>query len=289
VAALFRLATYATDQRGLSAGAAVDQLRLALHGVLFLDGGWQTIVDGLLRDVQTRGGRVQAGRRVAAIDRDEEAIQLRLADGGQIACRRMVLATAPDTVAELVPEAAPHVVGGADHPPVLAACLDVALRRLPEPRQLFFLGIDRPVYASVHSAAAKLAPGDAALVHVLKYLDRPATDSAAVEQELESLLDQFQPGWRSELVERRYLPNMRVVERLPSAAGGGLQGRPAVALPNCDNIYLAGDWVGATGMLADASFASGRRAAELILAQRSQRPQLHATRGGPTRRGEPVC
>lgn len=289
LAALFRVSTYAADQLRLSAGAAVDQLRIGLKGVSYLDGGWQTIVDGLKRDVQTHGGRVQAGRRVAAIDRDEEAIQLQMADGGQISCRSVVLAAAPETVAELLPEAASRVIGGEDHPPVLAACLDVALRRLPEPGQLFFLGIDRPVYASVHSAAAKLAPGDAALVHVMKYLDRPAADSAAVEQELESLLDQFQPGWRAEVVERRYLPNMRAAERLPAAAGGGLKGRPAAVLPQCDDVYLAGDWVGPTGMLADASVASGRRAAELILAQRGQRRAADGARPLSIKRGETVC
>lgn len=289
LAALFKISTYAADQRRLSAGAAVDQLRLGLHGVIYLDGGWQTIVDGLQRDVQTRGGRLQAGRRVAAIERDDESLRLQLADGGQIACRSVVLAVAPEAVAELLPEAAEQVVGGEEHPPVLAACLDVALSRLPEPRQLFFLGLDRPVYASVHSAAAKLAPGDAALVHIMKYLDRPADDSAAVEQELESLLDQFQPGWRAELVERRYLPNMRAAERLPAAAGGGLRGRPAVALPRCDDIYLAGDWVGSAGMLADASFASGRRAAELILAKRGRKQPSNEAREFRARRGETVC
>ena len=289
LAALFRVSTYAADQQRLSAGAAVDQLRLGLAGVLYLHGGWQTIVDGLLRDVQTRGGRVQTGRRVAAIERGEAGAELHLADGGRIACRRLVLATDPESVAELIPEAAPAVAAGDDHPPVLAACLDVALRRLPKPEQLFFLGVDRPVYASVHSAAAQLAPRDAALVHVMKYLDRPATDSARLEQELESLMDRFQPGWRAELVERRCLPNMRVVERLPSAAGGGLPGRPAETVPNCEGVYLAGDWVGAKGMLVDASFASGRRAAELILAGRGVRLSPRAAQVVASGRGETEC
>jgi pyruvate/2-oxoglutarate dehydrogenase complex dihydrolipoamide dehydrogenase (E3) component len=34
------------------------------------------------------------------------------------------------------------------------------------------------------------------------------------------------------------------------------------------NVYLAGDWVGPVGHLADASFASARQAAELILQQK---------------------
>jgi hypothetical protein len=32
-----------------------------------------------------------------------------------------------------------------------------------------------------------------------------------------------------------------------------------------DNLYLAGDWVGPEGFLIDASMASARRAAEVVL------------------------
>jgi uncharacterized protein with NAD-binding domain and iron-sulfur cluster len=32
------------------------------------------------------------------------------------------------------------------------------------------------------------------------------------------------------------------------------------------NLYVAGDWVGAEGQLADASFASARKAANMIMA-----------------------
>jgi hypothetical protein len=32
-----------------------------------------------------------------------------------------------------------------------------------------------------------------------------------------------------------------------------------------DNLYLAGDWIGPEGFLVDASVASARRAAQLIL------------------------
>ena len=70
--------------------------------------------------------------------------------------------------------------------PVKAACLDIALERLPEPQTTFALGIDRPLYLSVHSAAAKLAPEGNAVVHVAMYLgsENPA-DPKAVEHELE--------------------------------------------------------------------------------------------------------
>ena len=83
--------------------------------------------------------------------------------------------------------------------------------------------------------------------------------------ELEELLDLVQPGWRDVLVERRFLPNMVTVSALPTAAQGGLSGRPGPEVPGISNLYLAGDWVGPEGWLSDASRVSAKRAAECIL------------------------
>ena len=46
--AVVRVATYAADQEHLSAAQALEQIRSAFtQGVLYMDGGWQTLVDGL--------------------------------------------------------------------------------------------------------------------------------------------------------------------------------------------------------------------------------------------------
>ena len=82
---------------------------------------------------------------------------------------------------------------------------------------------------------------------------------------LEALLDQCQPGWRAEVVDRRYAPNMIVSNALVRADRDGYRGRPRAAVPEVPGLFLAGDWVGPTGMLADASFASAREAARSAL------------------------
>jgi phytoene dehydrogenase-like protein len=126
--------------------------------------------------------------------------------------------------------------------------------------------MDRPLYAAVHSAWAKLAPEGSALVHTLKYLqpDEPA-EPLAIRQELEALLDLVQPGWRAEVVEQSFLPQMAPSNAVVLARQGGLPGRPGPAVPGIRNLYVAGDWVGAEGQLADACFASARSAARMIM------------------------
>jgi pyruvate/2-oxoglutarate dehydrogenase complex dihydrolipoamide dehydrogenase (E3) component len=58
---------------------------------------------------------------------------------------------------------------------------------------------------------------------------------------------------------------MVVYNSLVTAAEGGITGRPDTKVSGVDDLYIAGDWVGPEGLLADATFASAKRAAEQIL------------------------
>jgi hypothetical protein len=143
--------------------------------------------------------------------------------------------------------------------------LNIGLRELPNAMNRFTLGIDRPLYLSVHSAAARLAPSGRAVVHVAKYLGDNASDAASDRAEMECLLNLAQPGWTDLVEAEQFLPAMTVVDAVPAAARGGLRGRPGPALPGYSRVFVAGDWVGAKGHLADASLASAKQAAALAL------------------------
>ena len=55
---------------------------------------------------------------------------------------------------------------------------------------------------------------------------------------------------------------MTVSHALPLASEGGAEGRPAVQIGERRNVFLAGDWAGPAGMLADAAAASAVQAAD---------------------------
>ena len=84
-------------------------------------------------------------------------------------------------------------------------------------------------------------------------------------------MDQVQPGWGQVLVHQRFLPAMTVMHALPTALGGGLRGRPAVAVDGVPGAFLAGDWVGDQHLLAGAALASAKRAAFLAWQQQTSR------------------
>lgn len=268
VAAVVRVSTYTDDAGRLSAGAGLDQLRIAGAGVMYLDGGWQAIVDGLRRVAEAAGATIATHRSVVSVVRDPDVRGVRLEDGATVAAPAVVLAVSPATVARLVSEGSPTVA--AEWPrhavPVRAASLDVGLSRLPNPARLVALGVDEPLYVSVHSAVARLAPKGGALVHVMRYGGLGAQSLAAVRGRLEELLAAVQPSWRAAVVRERFLPELVVTNAMATAAQGGLAGRPGPVVPDVPGLYVAGDWVGKEGMLSDASLASARAAARAILA-----------------------
>jgi phytoene dehydrogenase-like protein len=209
---------------------------------------------------------------------------VRLADGTSGSADAVVVAASPAIAAALVPDRAATTLArwAAAAIPVRVASLDVALRRLPNPRARIAFGVDVPLYLSTHSAWARLAPDGGALIHVARYLGAaPAADSRVVEAELEHLLDLTQPGWRDALVTRRFVPHLTVSNALVTAAQGGTAGRPGPAVPDVPGLYVAGDWVGPEGMLADASLASARRAARLILTTAERQPRAEREPAAP--------
>jgi hypothetical protein len=113
----------------------------------------------------------------------------------------------------------------------------------------------------------------------MKYLGHDEPEPADLRLELEALLDQLQPGWRKAPAVEQFLPNMTVVPALDLAASGGTLGRPPVDVEPVAGLRIAGDWVGSEGALADASIASGYRAAESILediGSHQEQPACHA-------------
>jgi phytoene dehydrogenase-like protein len=273
-AALILLSTFSGD-RHQSMGAVAAQLRQGQAGVLYLDGGWQSMVNGLERVAREAGAEIRTGTPVTAVEHARRVEGVRLADGSFVAAGAVVLAVTPDAAARLAGAGAAPERWAERLSPVRLASLDLGLRRLPCPDTRFALGMEEPLYFSVHSPDARLAPEGCVLLHAARYLRAGEEPGSEQEAELERLVDELQPGWREEVVERRFLRHVTVAGALPTAGMGGTAGRPGPAVPGIDGLYVAGDWVGPESLLSDASAASAERAVNMILARPAAAP-VHA-------------
>ena len=254
--ALIRLGTYAADLTEFGADAVVAQLQAAAKaGVLYLDGGWAQLVTALEQQVE-----VKTNTTVRAVTTAAGRVGV-VTDDGTLVAGSAVIATGTPAAARAVLPHAPGWEGLGE--PVTAACLDTALSRVPSPG--YVVGIDEPLYATTQSPPARQAPPGQAVMAVIRYGARQAEQDRPVLEE-----HRRRAGVEDrDIVSDRFLARMVVAGTLPRAANGGLTGRPVVTATGLPGVFLAGDWVGPVGLLADAAFASARAAA---LAATGRRP-----------------
>lgn len=215
---LVRLATYVNQPELLSAEVAVSQLQAALsNGVLYLNGGWQSLVDQLraMPGVSFASG--------AAITELPDAPAVIVAVGG------------PDATSALTGQA--YQTG----PAASASCLDLGLSQ--PPIHDVVLGGDVPFYFSNHSAVADLAPAGLHHAAAVQYLrDGEQPDDAAL-----AAFASFAGVQPEHVVASRRLHRMTTVTAIATAELNGLPGRPATTDSGQPNVFIAGDWVGPVG------------------------------------------
>ncbi|HEX6484033.1 MAG TPA: FAD-dependent oxidoreductase [Ktedonobacteraceae bacterium] len=237
-------------------------------GVLYLHKGWQPLVDGLLQAAQQAGATVITAARVAAVELAGGAVEaVRLEDGARYPAAAVILAVDADTASRLVAEGQHEIMRdwALQTIPSHIACFDVALRRLPNPGNVYAIGMDRPLYYAVHSTWAQLGRGNGAFIHTTRYHRHGESPSAEmIKRELEALLDRMQPGWRTEVVAQSFFPHIQAVSDIVQAKRGGINGRPRPSVPGIGGLYVAGDWVGNEDQQSGAAFASATRAAHLV-------------------------
>ncbi|HTI15974.1 MAG TPA: NAD(P)/FAD-dependent oxidoreductase [Dictyobacter sp.] len=265
--AFARILAYCSNLDLMSAEVFLQ--RVVLSDVRYIDGGWQSIVESLRTRATEAGVHILTHARVCELlQHDGQMNGVCLADGRCVEARAVLIATTPASALALLNNAiyAPLQQKLATIRPVQVACLDVALRHLPVPQHAIVFDLEQPRFMTAQSRFVRVAPDGGALIHTFKALDpEQSSDPRQDERDLEQWLDLIQPGWRAVLVKRMYLPHIEAVSLLPTAYDGGLTGRPGIQVPGVSNLYLAGDWVGDAGYLVDASLASARNAAHLLI------------------------
>lgn len=266
---LVRLTSYGNAPALMSAGAAIAQLQVGLKGVLYLHGGWQQLVDGLKEAALAAGVVVVGGTRVSEVVAGDDRIHVAHGGGTHRAGAVVLAGLSPVVVARLLDLPGDDAQAAAG-PAVDAAVLDVALGSAPEHKIL--IGFDEPLYFSTHGPVADLCPPGTFATVALRYLAPHETheaDATHVQLRAHAAL-----AGATDVLHQRYLHRMTVTHGLPLASRGGLKGRPSVVVSERPGVYLAGDWVGDTGMLADASLASAASAARAAAEHLQQRGAL---------------
>jgi phytoene dehydrogenase-like protein len=262
IATVGRLTTYANAPHLMSAGATIEQIKKGLVGnVLYLDGGWQQLINALAEKVASGGIPLHTHASASHISHHKNGVTAHFKDGQTVSAKQIILAVPPKAATELLPQSQALAEAVTPLQPIRAACLTVGLRHLPNPNVTTSLGVGTSFYGVVHSTSAKLAPDGQALLHTAIYLSPDDTRTPAqCRTFLENALDQIQPNWRELCLVEDFFPYLTVSYAVVSAS----QPRAPIAVADLPDTYVIGDWVESEGMLADGGFASARDVVKMI-------------------------
>ncbi|MEP6851118.1 MAG: FAD-dependent oxidoreductase [bacterium] len=247
------VATFTSDPGRLSAAFVWERLLRVSNpggGPRYLVGGWSALVDRLADHAHDLGVRIETGSPVTT------------------------LPTGPTIVATSLP-AARNLLGRPLSTPAVSGdtvLLDVAVHR--RRGDAFIVSdLDRPGWVEAFSRAdPALTPKGSTLVQAQRPIGEEGRPDA--RRQLEDLVDLGLPGWRERTVWRR---DGSAHHRTGALDLPGYTWRDRPAVDQGDGVFLAGDEVGAPGLLSEVSFASATAAATgAVEAAKSRRLRVDA-------------
>ncbi len=245
---LLRLATYSTAFDLLRAESAHRQLARAItHGVRYIDGGWQTLIEALAdKLINSPRHTLHTGQKVKSIQTTTTSTHHTLhTSKGPHHSAHIILATPPHVAARQANFELPDTLHS-----TRAACLDLILRPRPE-HPSTILGLHAPFYYSVHARSTRHE-----VVHAAHYIE--GTHKGAMDV-LHTWLDHVRPTWQDDVIETRSSPAIKVMHHLPTTSA-----HPHITLP--PGLSLVGDWCHDHGeLLADAVATSARQTVDELL------------------------
>ncbi|CAG7658996.1 phytoene desaturase family protein [Paenibacillus allorhizosphaerae] len=265
--AFIRASSYTQAPDRQCIGPVLDQVQRSLKkkGVVYVRGGWQSIVDQLHEKAVCAGVTMESNKRVAEIRHDGIVRSLQFTDGETMNVEHVISALPVEETHRLVRdvERTALLCWKDQARNSVAACLDLCLKQLPSPKCNVVLGIDQPIFFTNQSKVTKLSEDGTSVVHIIKHNETGGTDSRKDEAYLEHMMDLIQPGWQKHVVARQFLPNMTVAHDYMHI--DRKDALPGPAVPEIRGLYVAGEWASHGEILVDSAAASGRRAAQKLL------------------------
>ena len=264
-----RTTTYTYAPTIQLASSVLKQIQLSMkEGVLYVDGGWETIITNLRGIANTSGVQFLAKKHVLKIEHCEGKQRIHCFDDEVFEAGAVIVTTPPKEACKIIKgtEGTSLQKWSEQSIQVTVAALDIGLKQLPNPLHHFAFGLDQPIFFTNQSRAAKLSEDGSIVVSLIKY-HNPVLELNHIQEEkeqLENMMELLHPNWKREVVAQQYLPKITVVHDFPHI---DRVEKPGPNIPEMPGVYVAGDWAGHDEILADAAVASGKRAALHILKQ----------------------
>lgn len=258
-----RLASYVNAPELVNAGAVLSQLKMSLGGALYINRGWQSIIEQLREKAKYYGVNLLCKCKVKEIEMTSSSCRVSFIkenEQDELKANKIIAAIPPSEILSTLKGIEQTRFGQLlkESAPVKAACLDITLTS--ETHVDFALDMNQSYYYSNHSKAAKLTyHPNHQVVHVMKYLKPNETAS---HEQLLSFLDCVIPNWQDQVVSQRFLPNLIVSYRCPIVSNEDIALCAGKEFPG---LHLAGEWVSNEFLLAEGALITAKGRVEQIL------------------------
>jgi len=243
----------------------------AKDGVGYMSGGWRSMYDVFIDELQANGGALITGAHVERLEVEDGRAVAATTSDARYEAESFVCTLPPQDASAIAPggsalrEEMERWAGLED---VRALCMDLGFSRKVRDDLALVFDIQRDLYYSIHSfTTPDLAPASGQLVHAMAYLSpEEAADATLLQRRKDELvagLDLHFRGWREAIAVERTLSAVRVVgaRQTPENRMRLVPLQTAAA----SNLYFAGDSRDIPYNLSQIVLASAMEVADAIV------------------------
>ncbi|GAB6936188.1 FAD-dependent oxidoreductase [Calditerricola yamamurae] len=237
--------------------------------VTYIGGGWQALIDELVRVIESHGGTIHTKAKVERVTVEGDRVRAVHTANATYTADLFLFCIPPKELLTIFQGThIEHFVAQyAQYHPTYALVYDVGLReRIDVPYTYIYDKAHKCFITDISYYDETSVPEGGQLLQAILYLNREDVGNKerieAYKKTVEDLYDKHFPGWRERLVVPRISPRA-VVQEIKWTMD---QQPMPVFFPDYRNLYFAGDWCEGKGQLSELSFSSAYAASELILA-----------------------
>lgn len=237
--------------------------------VSYIAGGWESLVQEFERVIVENGSRIITKAKIDSIIQEEGRLVGVNTQDGEIRGDEFVFAIPPKELGKIFADTcleqslAPYLL----FRPNMVLVYDIGLGERIDTPYTYIYDKKSRVFLTDISHYTACTPAGGQLIQAVAYLKSEEVGDRELAQvrknDIEALFDKHQPGWRDQLVAKRYTERAAAQEIKVEDD----QKLLPVQFHACANAYFAGDWVQGVGQLSELSFSSGYEVGDRILAK----------------------
>ncbi|GIQ69031.1 hypothetical protein XYCOK13_18550 [Xylanibacillus composti] len=236
--------------------------------VAYIEGGWQALIDELVRVIEENGGEIRTKQKVTAVKTEEErVVEVETPDAAYRA-DRFIFCIPPMELAKVFENTRiEHLLKHyAHYQASYVFVYDIGLKeRIDTPYTYVYDKKNKLFITDISYYDETCVPEGGQLLQAIAYLNEEDLGNkealAETQEKIERLYDKHFAGWREQLVVPRMSKRASAQEikwRIDQQA-------MPVFFPDYRNLYFAGDWCQGKGQLSELSFSSAYEACQLVL------------------------